>query len=50
MDHWVDANLLESFRNATLVLSKLGNGFAPCKQATLTRQGTAAFKSLAVIK
>jgi hypothetical protein len=49
MDQWEDANLAESFRNATNTDSKLRNRFSPFKLLLLTRQGIAALKGLAVI-
>jgi hypothetical protein len=49
MDQWKDANLVESFRNATNSTSKLRNRFSPFKLLIMTRQGIAGHKRLAVI-
>jgi hypothetical protein len=49
MDQQEDANRVESFRNATKSLSKLGNRKSPFKLLIVTQQGFAAFNSPAVI-
>jgi hypothetical protein len=43
MDQQEDANRVESFRNATKSLSKLGNRISPFKLLILTQEGFAAF-------
>jgi len=49
MDQQEDANRVESFRNATKSLSKLGNRISPFKLLILMREGFAAFMRPAVI-
>jgi hypothetical protein len=49
MDQQENANRVESFRNATKLIVKLGNRISPFKLLIVTQQDVAAFKSLAVI-